>query len=126
MRSQGRDDCLCLMRLMVTRFLQAMFGAERTMFLVVLRHPLSVFAKDPHRRKECGAHIVNAWIDARKRLFIDDIAHLKNVVVVHYELMMQGDIRCLLLHHCIWNQRSSSCRQHQHTDRSPGTAASSH
>jgi hypothetical protein len=73
-----------------------MFGRERTSFLIVLRHPLSALtaATAPHvRLLDCGRSFLKGWLDTRRRLFLEDIPHLRNVAVIHYEQLMEGDIR---------------------------------
>ena len=48
-----------------TRFLQSMFGANQTFFLVVLRHPLGSMlhlSTDIHRHfDDCGAAQIESW-----------------------------------------------------------------
>ena len=61
------------------------------MFLVVLRHPASLMASTI-RQPECNRVNLTMWIESRRRLFADDIPRLKNVAVVHYEQLMQGNV----------------------------------
>eukprot|EP00055_Hartaetosiga_balthica_P011205 m.50181 g.50181 ORF g.50181 m.50181 type:complete len:580 (-) comp7497_c1_seq1:107-1846(-) len=74
--------------LVMTRFLQSIFGNDRTKFVVILRHPLAVWnwvlTTQPNYKYPCGKMFLSQWLllhDALKRDFI----HLDHVRVVMYE-----------------------------------------
>jgi hypothetical protein len=70
--------------LIMHRFLQAMFTPSRSLFLVVLRHPLAMLRKN-HIRHNCGEKRLKDWLEEKEMLFEEDIQHLHHVAVVHYE-----------------------------------------
>ena len=78
----------------MTRFLQAMFGAERSAFLLVLRHPFGaahhLWNAGTGFTADCGARFIVHWLKIHQAL-LDDAKFLKSITVVQYEHFMQGD-----------------------------------
>ena len=81
----------------MTRFLQAMFGAERSYFLVVLRHPLGTVHEhflSSRQQHYCAGPIIEHWLTIHRHL-LDDLPHLQNVVLMHYEEFVEGDTQAI-------------------------------
>ncbi len=70
-----------------TRFLQAVFSASRTYFIVITRHPIVVAystRKWPGHRRYSVRSLVEHWLAAHE-LFCEDAAGLERVRLVRYE-----------------------------------------
>ena len=84
---------------MMTRYLQEMFGRERTSFLIVLRHPLGTahrcWAYDTRCSSDCAARYIEHWLKIHETLAAD-IPHLRNAVVIQYEQFVDGDSQAIL------------------------------
>lgn len=80
--------------MLMTRLLQHWFTAERTFFVVVLRHPLATMKEMWTFRKifnfsDCGENAIIHWLKIQRQLF-EDMAQLHNVVLFHYEHFALG------------------------------------
>ena len=84
---------------MMTRYLQEMFGGERTSFLIVLRHPLGTahrcWAYDTRCSSDCGAKYIEHWLKIHETLAAD-ISHLRHAAVIQYEHFVDGDSQAIL------------------------------
>ena len=76
-----------------TRFLQEIFGAERTYFLVVMRHPIAVtYATKKGDRSYKVADLMRHWL-AGYEAFLDDAPELRNVLLLRYEELVAEPAR---------------------------------
>ena len=78
--------------MLMTRLLQYWFSAERSFFVVVLRHPLASIRHAWARSSQgdCGSYALRTWFLLHEILF-DDLKLIKNSVVVHYERFALGN-----------------------------------
>ena len=78
--------------MLMTRLLQYWFSAERSYFVVVLRHPLAStrFIWNNNFNNDCGEYAIKHWLLLQETLF-DDLKLIKNSVVVHYERFALGN-----------------------------------
>ena len=84
----------------MTRFLQEMFGRERSSFIVVLRHPWGTGrflweTKNIEAFRDCGESFLRNWLKIYQTL-ARDVRHLRNAVVVQYEHIMEGDAQGII------------------------------
>ena len=79
----------------MTRFLQEMFGRERSSFIIVLRHPWGTGrylweTKNVDVYRDCGETFLKNWLKIYLTL-ATDIRFLRNAVVVQYEHIVEGN-----------------------------------
>jgi hypothetical protein len=78
------------------RLLQTMFNADRSFFLVILRHPLATMRDryqlhEGKRFLDCGDYQIRHWLLIQQSMFAD-LERIKNKLVVHYEdFALYGD-----------------------------------
>lgn len=80
---------------MKTRFLQAMFSPERSMFVVVMRHPFPAMRTEDLLRARIkpaclGIDRFKRWLHIHQTLF-EDLPHIRNYVVLHFEELIASD-----------------------------------
>ena len=86
--------------IMATRYLQAMFGSERTAFVVLLRHPLGtmhhLFSDEAagSLRDDCGGLVIENWLMSHEAL-LDDLPRLRSAVIVMYEHFMRNSTQAI-------------------------------
>lgn len=87
--------------MLMTRFLQWYLTPERTIFLVILRHPLGTLRVLYEQRpggggpkssfmEDCGARAIAHWLHIHDSLF-EDLIYIRNSMLVHYERFALGD-----------------------------------
>ena len=90
--------------MMMTRLLQHWFTADRTFFIVVLRHPFATMRDklDAFDFDDCGARAVEHWLYIHDALF-EDLRHIKNKLVFHYETFALGNTQrmCVIERLCV-------------------------
>ena len=101
------------MHCIVTPLLQYYFGAERSRFIIVLRHPFGPlkiawarYAADKICRVEgweapcdCGERYLKDWLETQELIF-NQLPMIKHVAVFHLELMSRGNTQGLLTYEC--------------------------
>jgi hypothetical protein len=81
----------------MTRLLQHWFTADRSKFVIVLRHPLGTM-QDLWRNKDkgrftfydCGMRAMEHWLLLHE-MMLEDIPYIKHRVVFHFERFIKGD-----------------------------------
>ena len=89
-----------------TRLLQYYFTPKQTYFVLVLRHPFGIrrgvwqqFSQLKHCNFgmelglcDCGRRAMRDWLNRMKMIF-EDLAHLKHVRVLYYELLTDTTVQ---------------------------------
>ncbi len=76
-----------------TRFLQAMFTAERTFFIVAIRHPLPsmLYTRAKSRHSDCSDFKrIQSWLYVVNTMF-DDLLHVEHYVIMRFEEFVQSE-----------------------------------
>ena len=83
-----------------TLYLQSLFGSDRTMFLVVLRHPMATLRKliadNPRYFRDCGDTYLQHWLLLHETM-LKDLVDIKHTALVHFEHLALGDTQRLQL-----------------------------
>lgn len=75
---------LCISR---CRFLQEIYGSDRTFFVVLLRHPLAMMRKFWETKgslADCADEALHNWVQIQTTLR-QDLQHIKHKITFHYE-----------------------------------------
>ena len=85
--------------MLMTRLLQYYFTAERSFFIVVMRHPYGTVREIMNGRyqmfyRDCGAEAIAHWLMIYETLF-EDLQHIQHRVVMHLEKFVEGDTQGL-------------------------------
>ena len=95
--------------ILMTRLLQQWFGADRSHFIVILRHPFATVCsivnvtmnlmnvsqvhnilRRMRLQRDCGESVLRQWLYEYDTLF-EDLKHITNKVVLQYETFIKGD-----------------------------------
>ena len=91
--------------MLMTRLLQYYFTAERSFFVVVMRHPYGTVREIMNGRyqmfyRDCGAEAIEHWLMIYETLF-EDLQHIQHRVVMHLEKFVEGDTQGLNWSLCV-------------------------